>query len=204
MSDWSRIVRLRIDLPDTKPAVWRVVEVPITTTLRALHEIIQAAMPFEDRHLYEFRAGNHRYGIPEISFDDNLSVRDAKSIRLSRFLAQGLSGFTYMYDFGDYWQHAITVEAVGDADPEVAYPRLIDGAGRAPPEDVGGTPGFEEFLKAMTRPRAREHKRMVEWYGGAFDPAAVDLTTITAKLGKLARRRTLGQAAAAKSRGGTH
>ncbi len=200
MSDLDRIARLRIALHDTEPTVWRVVEVPLTTTLRALHEVIQAAMPFQNYHLYEFQIGEHRYGIVDLDFGADLPIRDAKSIRLSRFLGEGVSVFTYVYDFGDNWQHAVTVEGVVEGDPDVAYPRFVDGAGRAPPEDVGGTPGFEEFIKAVTRPRARDHKRMVEWYGGPFDPAEVDVAAITAKLGKLARRRALGKAAGLKAR----
>ena len=200
MSDLDRIARLRIALLDTEPTVWRVVELPLTTTLRALHEVIQAAMPFQNYHLYEFQIGEHRYGIVDPDFGADLPIRDAKSIRLSRFLGEGVSAFSYVYDFGDNWQHSVTVEAVCDGEPGTNYPRLIDGAGRAPPEDVGGTPGFEEFIKAVTRPRAREHKRMVEWYGGPFDPAEVDVAAITAKLGKLARRRALGKAAGLKAR----
>lgn len=196
----DRVARLRIALHDTEPAVWRIVEVPLTTTLRALHEVIQAAMPFQNYHLYEFRIGEHRYGIPDPDFGADLPIRDAKSIRLSRFLGEGVSSFAYVYDFGDNWQHTVTVEGVAESDPEVTYPHFVDGAGRAPPEDVGGTPGFDEFIKAVTRPRAREHKRMVEWYGGPFDPAKVNVAAITARLSKLARRRALGKAAGLKAR----
>ncbi len=117
MSDLDRIARLRIALLDTEPAVWRVVEVPLTTTLRALHEVIQAAMPFQNYHLYEFQIGEHRYGIVDLDFGADLPIRDAKSIRLSRFLGEGVSAFTYVYDFGDNWQHAVTVEAVCDGEP---------------------------------------------------------------------------------------
>ena len=61
--------------------------------------------------------------------------------------------------------------------------------------------GFEEFLEAVTKPRHRERKRMLEWYGGPFDPEVLDRETIEAGMTKLARRRAIGQAAFAKSRG---
>ncbi|MFK5599949.1 hypothetical protein ACFZ8E_23575 [Methylobacterium sp. HMF5984] len=89
----------------------------------------------------------------------------------------------------------------GTEAPDVAYPRFLDGARRAPPEDVGGTMGFEEFLEAVTKPRHRERKRMLDWYGGPFDPEVLDRETIEAGMTKLARRRAIGQAAFAKSRG---
>ncbi|TXN07680.1 plasmid pRiA4b ORF-3 family protein [Methylobacterium sp. WL103] len=56
------------------------------------------------------------------------------------------------------------------------------------------------LLEAVTKPRHREHKRMLEWYGGPFDPDELDRETIEAGMAKLARRRTIGQAAFAKSR----
>jgi hypothetical protein len=42
-----------------------------------------------------------------------------------------------------------STRAITAADPALDYPRFIDGARRAPPEDVGGIPGFDEFLDAM-------------------------------------------------------
>jgi len=61
MSHVDRIARVKIQLDDWQPAIWRRVEVPLTATLKALHDVIQAAMPFEDYHLFEFRADGKRY-----------------------------------------------------------------------------------------------------------------------------------------------
>ncbi|MGC9335488.1 MAG: IS1096 element passenger TnpR family protein, partial [Anaerolineae bacterium] len=40
---------------------------------------------------------------------------------------------------------------------------------------VGGTPGYQYFLEAIRNPRHPEHKDMLEWAGGSFDPEAFDL-----------------------------
>jgi len=48
------IATLRIDLLDSDPPIWREVEVPTAITLRQLHAIVQAAMEWEDAHLWEF------------------------------------------------------------------------------------------------------------------------------------------------------
>ncbi|MFK5599789.1 plasmid pRiA4b ORF-3 family protein [Methylobacterium sp. HMF5984] len=200
MPELSRIARLRITLDDTEPTIWRIVEVPLTASLKLLHEVIQAAMPFQDYHLFQFQEGLVRYAIPDPEWPDG-NTRSAKTTKLGALVDRGTTAFAYTYDFGDNWQHTIAVELVGLADPAVAYPRFLDGARRAPPEDVGGMMGFEEFLEAVTKPRHRERKRMLEWYGGPFDPEVLDRETIEAGMTKLARRRAIGQAAFAKSRG---
>lgn len=199
-----RIVRIRIELEDIDPAVWRCVEVPLTTSLRGLHEIIQAAMLFENYHLFQFDIGDKRYGTPDREWDYGSPTIDAKNIRLGVLIERGVDQFSYTYDFGDNWQHSITIETVAAADPAADYPRFIEGARRAPPEDVGGVPGFEEFLEAMTKPRHPERKRLITWYGRVFDPEDIDLPTINARIGKLARRRALGKAGYAKSKSSAH
>ena len=68
----------------------------------------------------------------------------------------------YYYDYGDDWIHDIkllrTYRSVHVADPQ-----LWDGAGDAPPEDVGGVYGFERFLDTLGNPEDEEHDGMVEW-----------------------------------------
>jgi hypothetical protein len=204
MTQADRITRIRIELNDTDPAIWRRVEVPLTTSLKGLHEVIQAVMPFEDYHLFEFEVDDKRYGIPDPDWDDVRQTFDAKNIKLAALIGRDVSRFAYTYDFGDNWQHTVTIEAIGPADPAVDYPRFLDGARRAPPEDVGGIPGFEEFLDIMSKPRHRERKRLVEWYGGPFNPNEIDLPTITAHIARLARRRAIGKATYAKSRSSNH
>lgn len=103
-------------------------------------------------------------------------------------------GFRYTYDFGDDWRHTIAIEAIADADPAAEYPRYIDGAGRAPPEDVGGVPGFELFLDAIAYPKHEQHRELKRWHGRPFDPAHAAEDEIQTRMKKLARRRALGKA----------
>lgn len=194
----ERIARLHIQLDDVEPPIWRRVEVPLTSTLKAVHDVIQAVMLFEDYHLFQFEIGDRRYGYPDPDWGDD--TRDARYLRLSAVLDRGEARFTYTYDFGDDWRHTIVVEEVVAADPMVDYPRFVEGAHRAPPEDVGGLPGFEEFLEAMADPRHPEHDSVTTWFGRRFDPADIDVPTITQRLEKLARRRAVGKAAFEKSR----
>jgi Plasmid pRiA4b ORF-3-like protein len=200
----DRIARLKITLNDIKPTVWRRVEVPLTMTLKALHELIQAVMLFEDYHLFRFDAGERgderHYGIPD-PHNDWIKLTDARTVKLGKLIDAGVKRLTYTYDFGDDWRHTITIGAVGVADHALAYPRFIDGARRAPPEDVGGWPGFKAFLDAMAKPRHPERKNLIQWYGRVFDPDDIGLSDINARIAKLARRRTVRKTATAKSKG---
>ncbi|MGE7416951.1 plasmid pRiA4b ORF-3 family protein [Methylobacterium tarhaniae] len=200
MSHTDSIARLRVELNDTMPVIWRIVEVPLTMSLSGLHEVVQAAMPFENCHLYEFRIGGRRYALPDPDFPDP-EVYSPKVAKLGAALEGDVRRFTYIYDFGDNWQHTITVEALSPADPALHYPRFVDGGRRAPPEDVGGTMGFEEFLNVLSKPRHRERKAMLEWCGGSFDPDTIPIDIIVERVEKLARSRRTRKAASRKSRG---
>lgn len=192
MTDQLRIARLHVTLEGVEPAVWRRVEVPLQTSLKVLHEVIQAAMPFQNRHLYLFEVEGRRYTQPD---PDGMFARDmghVRNMRLAALFARGVTAFRYTYDFGDDWNHIITIEAVDTVDEAPLYPRLVDGAGRAPPEDVGGLPGFETFREAMADPAHPQHRELVEWHGGPFPADEPDIATITARMEALARRRALG------------
>src|SRR3546814_16776212 len=81
------------------------------------------------------------------------------------------------------------IEEIIPANPGIDYPRFVDGERRAPPEDVGGTPGFEEFLNAMAKPRHPESESMVQWYGGVFDPTEISPDEMNERMQKHAKRR---------------
>ena len=148
------IARILIELRDPQPRIWRRADVPASSTLIALHDIIQVAMGWSDAHLFEFRIGDKVYGEPDP--DDILYERKvyrAKSLRLKSLIDRGVDRFEYVYDFGDNWIHDIIIEGVRDGEADVDYPAFVDGARRGPPEDVGGRNGFMEFLEAVLEPR---------------------------------------------------
>jgi hypothetical protein len=193
------VARIRINLMHLKPEVWRRVEVPLSLHLKGLHDVIQAAFGWLDYHLFEFQVGTQRYGIPDADWDYH-EVRQARSVRLAALVARSIDRFSYLYDFGDHWEHAVVIEATEAADPKLSYPRFVDGARRCPPEDVGSVSGFFEFLEAVIDPGHVEHQRMIRWYGRIFDPHDIGLTDIQQRLAALAKRRRIGQIAYAKSR----
>ncbi|MDE2498569.1 MAG: plasmid pRiA4b ORF-3 family protein [Alphaproteobacteria bacterium] len=191
----ERVARIRIALNDIEPEIWRRVEVPLDITLKGLHDVIQAAMAWQDYHLFEFAIDGKIYGMPSPEWGDERKIHNAKSAKLTSFVDQGIDTFEYVYDMGDNWQHTVTVEAVEPANTEQKYPCFVDGARPAPPEDVGGFPGYYEFIEAVSKPRHREHKRMLQWYGGPYDPDDIDAFTIRLHLGEIAKRRHAGKIA---------
>jgi hypothetical protein len=66
----------------------------------------------------------------------------------------------------------------------------LEAVGRCPPQDIGGPPGYEEFLAALADPEHERHVETIEWHGDSFDPHAVDPTSIDRALAKIARRWT--------------
>ena len=80
-------------------------------------------------------------------------------------------------------------------DPNQLLPFLLEAAGRCPPEDVGGAPGYAEYLEAIRDPAHPNHEHMRLWGPEQFDPNVVDRKAIEAAVNALSdiwkpRRRT--------------
>jgi Plasmid pRiA4b ORF-3-like protein len=169
--------QLRVELLDVTPAVWRRLLVPGEITLPVLHRTLQASLGWTNSHLHQFLIRGVTYAdTPESG--PALRHQDEQRIALNEALGRGARCFDYVYDFGDDWHHVIIVEDHFAAQPEPAVIRCIGGENACPPEDVGGVPGYTEFLAAMADPKHKDHKRYLKWAGGRFDPGRCDLPAI--------------------------
>ena len=74
------------------------------------------------------------------------------------------------------------VEKVLYPNSELRSPICLTGRNACPPEDVGGVPGYIEFLDAIIDPAHEGHHRLLDWCGGSFDPAAFDLQELNERL----------------------
>jgi len=178
------ILQLKISLVGvSKPAVWRRVLVPADVRLDRLHEVIQAAMGWEDYHMHVITNGSAEYGIP----DPELGHRDERRTMLNHLLERPGDRIQYTYDFGDGWEHDILVEGVLAGVPDAPYPVCLTGKGACPPEDCGGVWGYAQLREALADPAHEEHENMLEWLGldGAseFDPASFDVDKVNGALG---------------------
>ena len=139
------IYQLKIELKDLQPEIWRRIQVNSDTSLNELHHIIQISMGWTNSHLYSFIIDSVEFTVKEYD-DDDVKYADAWKYNLEKLKID--SPFEYLYDFGDYWEHRIIVEEKIES-KRLLNPICLEGEGRCPPEDVGGTHGFELFLEIM-------------------------------------------------------
>jgi hypothetical protein len=140
----EQVYQLKITLLDTKPPIWRRIQVK-DCTLDKLHEYIQAAMGWTNSHLHHFRVGEQLYGDLELmqeNFED-MDYKDSTATKLSEIVPKTAKRFRFLYeyDFGDSWEHEVLIEGVLGADPKAKYPLCLEGARARPPEDCGGVSG---------------------------------------------------------------
>jgi hypothetical protein len=165
--------------------VWRRIQVPTEYSFWDLHVAIQDAMGWLDYHLHEFqfvppdRARVERVGIPGDEFGDERPCRPDWKVPVSPNVREGMAPMLYLYDFGDDWRHVVMYEGQTPADAGATYPRCVAGARKCPPEDCGGSQGYEEFLNGITDTTHPEHASLLEWAGGKFDPDEFDPKAIT-------------------------
>jgi len=193
------VLQLRIDLVDSAdPAVWRQVLVPAASTLADLHAVIQTAMGWQGGHLHQFRVGDVCYGPrgTDLDLPPEDGVRLDQIITTQAETGAGAEAGTqtvldYLYDFGDDWEHRVSVETVTAADPDSRYPRCTGGQGACPPEDCGGVPGYRRLRDVLAGPPSLEQEELLEWLGLAgptdFDPARFEINDADARLAAIAR-----------------
>jgi hypothetical protein len=189
----NEICTVRIELCDSDPLIWRELEVPTSITLKVLHEVVQAGMGWFDQHLWEFRLGKQRFGLP---MDEDWGTEpriEAAKVRLRKVLTPRRTVITYVYDFGDEWEHRLTLTNIRQGEPGIGYPRYVAGERNAPPEDCGGIPGFYDKLDIAADPSHPDQDQIKEWLDD-YDPQTFDEVQIKIALGRIAKRRNAAQA----------
>lgn len=174
-------MQLKVMIRDTTPAIWRRLLVAGDATLAELHTALLAALGWSGTHLHSFEIDGRQYGIPDE--DDWDPPLDERKYRLDDVLAKG-SKMTYVYDFGDYWEHDIPIEDIQPAH-DVQLPACLDGRRAGPPEDCGGADGYVDLLQALADPRHPDHADAREWLGSAFDPEEFDPSSFADELDRV-------------------
>ncbi len=174
---------LRVELLDLEPLIWRRVRVARSLTLEQLHEILQIVMGWQNSHLHEFHAGKLVFGMKDVDENDEReNVQDESEWSLKDLLETGVSEFEYVYDFGDDWVHRVVLEPATRSREPGPSPLCLAGENACPPEGVGGPHRYLEFLEAIADPRHPEHKELLGWIGGVWDPRGFDLNRVNRDL----------------------
>lgn len=184
----SSVYQLKIMLRNSKPPIWRRVLVPSSVRLDELHNIIQASFEWLDYHLHNFRVGawpGTLYGPadPEPFGDPEI---DERTVSLHQILEAEGDKFVYTYDFGDDWEHVITLEKVLAPSEGDRLPRCTGGRGQAPREDSGGVWGWMDKIDAVNNPEHPDHEEFREWLGlqrgETIDPKEFDVDEVNESL----------------------
>ena len=174
------LYQVRISLDGIAPPIWRRVIVPASSKLRRLHGIIQKSMGWSNSHLHMFEIDGRQLGRPD---PDGSYIEDDSGWALHEFLIAPGDTLAYEYDFGDSWRHTLLLEAIhAPAEDSPRTARCIAGARACPPEDCGGTQGYQDFLEAVLDPFHPEHRNLREWIGGDFNSEAFDLAEADRKV----------------------
>lgn len=177
---FKNIYQLKITLEEIEPHIWRRIQIPESYSFWDLHVAIQDAMGWHHCHLFQFEMIDPRSGEKVlIGSPDESGIGDSLDagwdVAISEFFSHENPQASYLYDFGDSWEHHVGLEDILPRKPKTRYPCCLDGQRKCPPEDCGGVPGYEDLLEAISNTDHSEHEEMLEWVGGEFDPDEFDL-----------------------------
>jgi hypothetical protein len=209
MPNTNSAYQFKILIQDSKPPIWRRVLVPQKFTFHQLHLTIQSVFDWLNYHLYSFETLETKpmmkspsmfldrdiiidFSIPE---NEELGNIDSRTEKISKYFKQVGNKMNYTYDFGDNWDHNITLEKIID-NYEFKYPQCIKAVGHAPCEDAGGIWGWEDKIDMLKNynPKDQEQRELYEWLCETvpdiddlenpkdFDPKFVDLESINEQL----------------------
>lgn len=180
----KNLFQLHIQLKYSKPKIWRRLLVPSDILLPVFHHIIQITMGWDGGHLHQFIADGVYYSEKmegDDFWDDAINV-DYKKVKLSHLLHAVKEKIIYEYDFGDGWNHIITLEKILPGDESMKHPVCLAGKMSCPPEDCGGIGGYADLLDAINNPNRSDREEILEWLDEDFDPNYFDLEKVNESL----------------------
>ena len=183
-NSYKKIYQFKIILEDSKPVIWRRIQVPENYTFWDLHVAIQDSMGWCDCHLNQFETISVRpreiqyIGMPSDEFTETEILTEWEEKISDWFSLDKRKAMRYNYDFGDNWDHKITLEKILSKEEKTKYPICIAGARACPPEDSCGINGYYNLLEIINNPQDEEYEEKMEWLGGGFDPEEFDLKEV--------------------------
>ncbi|MBB6447784.1 plasmid pRiA4b ORF-3 family protein [Bacillus benzoevorans] len=189
MAEARDYYQVKITIKDIEPDIWRRLLVPSGITFHKFHKIIQAAFDWQDYHLYLFELPDFLIKIPDLDYPLHEVEKNPKSIKVDTVFKE-YQNMLYEYDFGDSWYHEIIIEDIVTRAEEIHIPICLGGERHRPPEDAGGTGGYEHFLSIIGDPQNPEYDEMLGWAekdtgGRKFEPEYFYKPEINRRLAKI-------------------
>ena len=111
---------------------WRRIAVSSADVLDDLHDAIQKAFEFDNDHLYEFSFRNG-FGVtqrvPHPMCEEEFSTDEFKIKDLPLRVGEKMK---YVFDFGDYWQFTVELEAIQPPNPKFKKAKILESHGKSP------------------------------------------------------------------------
>ena len=164
--------QLKIAIKDTHPPIWRRCIIPAGYSFSQLSFIFNEIMGWSGYHLSSFKFNKLNLEFTEDTEEDmpmwyQNEVLEASEYLIDEFVEQ-VKSFIYIYDFGDYWEHQVTVEEILE-DYEKNYPVVIKYKGGTPREDCGGVLGYAYLKEVLEDPENEEYEDLMEWSAGSAE-----------------------------------
>jgi len=166
------VLQFKITLLEIEPPIWRRIVVPEDYTFWDLHVAIQDAMGWLDYHLHSFVAqdidGDQvEIGIPPDDDEpDDTDTEPGWEVFLPEIFIDPGDVAIYTYDFGDNWYHHVLLEGIFLAEKGAKYPKCIGGERACPPEDCGGSHGYDRLIEILQDKNHEEHDAITSWLKG--------------------------------------
>jgi hypothetical protein len=189
------VLQFKITLQDINPPIWRRIQISDLCRFWDLHVAIQDAMGWHDCHLHLFTMnhsiveGKHFFGFPEDIDYEDFQTLPSWEYKVRDYLVIN-ECFKYEYDFGDGWVHLIEFEGVFPKQSDTKYPICLDGERACPPEDIGGPPGYEQFVELLQTisPADRDlllHEDIRAYEPEFFEPTLVKFDNSNRRLNRI-------------------
>ena len=184
-----RVLRLRVSIVGIEPEIWRTIDVDDDLSLAQLHQVLQVVFSWFGSHLHRFSDDDPwamSNGIPRIGRQPRAWV-DAWSLNELEIEGEEDEADTtigealqhdgplwYVYDQGDDWLHRIDLIDRDDAKAGEPLAQLVTGERRAPFEDSGGIPGYQEIAEILADPSHPKYPSTKAWVATAIGPWGTD------------------------------
>lgn len=170
-----KVYEISIELLHSPIKINRVITVPSDVKLDVFATVVKRAMGWGGGHLDAFTKNGIEYTDAETAAEsyNYEGSFDYRKVKLNELLTRKGSTLLYQYDFGDDWQHKITLRSYRDLiDGEKRECTVVSGEGACPPDDVGGVWGYADMLYTLEHPQddREQYEEYMDWLPEDFDP----------------------------------